>query len=116
MWVRGLKPSGHPNSKQVPFVAPYVGAWIETAISRLMYNNVNNVAPYVGAWIETYLFVLGYETLQSHPMWVRGLKLNILLDSLRYVESHPMWVRGLKQIQVHRTLVVVCRTLCGCVD
>ena len=36
-------------------VAPYVGAWIETAAA---YNNNvkrSTVAPYVGAWIETNL-------------------------------------------------------------
>ena len=34
------------------FVAPYVGAWIETQIILEPYQ-VNPVAPYVGAWIET---------------------------------------------------------------
>ena len=78
------------------------------------------VAPYVGAWIETSTNLNIYELEQSHPMWVRGLKL-ITLDD-RYVMlhvapyvgawietlflfgnfkiglSHPMWVRGLKLI------------------
>ena len=34
------------------YVAPYVGAWIETN-SDLFLESVNKVAPYVGAWIET---------------------------------------------------------------
>ena len=34
------------------WVAPYVGAWIETDLSLLM-NIEKAVAPYVGAWIET---------------------------------------------------------------
>ena len=33
-------------------VAPYVGAWIETVVVILNYND-ERVAPYVGAWIET---------------------------------------------------------------
>ena len=33
-------------------VAPYVGAWIETAMATGIYC-VATVAPYVGAWIET---------------------------------------------------------------
>ena len=35
--------------------------------------------------------------LQSHPVWVRGLKhrLNITICIVR--GSHPVWVRGLKQ-------------------
>ena len=75
----------------------------------------------------------------SHPMWVRGLKLQ---DFDRYFNlfhvapyvgawietgldvqnrfptvSHPMWVRGLKltvdgELREHCR----CRTLCGCVD
>ena len=34
------------------FVAPYVGAWIETVTREEIIQNFN-VAPYVGAWIET---------------------------------------------------------------
>ena len=34
------------------FVAPYVGAWIETCASRPLHSRFC-VAPYVGAWIET---------------------------------------------------------------
>ena len=33
-------------------VAPYVGAWIETSLSKLKRLSIL-VAPYVGAWIET---------------------------------------------------------------
>ena len=54
------------------------------------------VAPYVGAWIETEFDALGYEVTPSHPMWVRGLKLNLMLLDMRQPPSHPMWVRGLK--------------------
>ena len=36
------------------FVAPYVGAWIETC--KIAYcSQLVLVAPYVGAWIETLL-------------------------------------------------------------
>ena len=34
------------------FVAPYVGAWIET-YDAVQSKNLSPVAPYVGAWIET---------------------------------------------------------------
>ena len=34
------------------YVAPYVGAWIETALAAIAAQNPE-VAPYVGAWIET---------------------------------------------------------------
>ena len=73
-WVRGLKPTAKDMTMKVcsrrtlrgcvdwnstaelsalaTFVAPYVGAWIETraALSTLW---LEIVAPYVGAWIET---------------------------------------------------------------
>ena len=38
--------------EQAKKVAPYVGAWIETMLSRSM-SRPYRVAPYVGAWIET---------------------------------------------------------------
>ena len=34
MWVRGLKPMGDDALDSCVQVAPYVGAWIETAIGR----------------------------------------------------------------------------------
>ena len=55
-------------------VAPYVGAWIETWENNLKYQP-NRVAPYVGAWIETTKNTLPRMLQQSHPTWVRGLKL-----------------------------------------
>ncbi len=30
MWVRGLKRASYPLHGRLPYVAPYVGAWIET--------------------------------------------------------------------------------------
>ena len=73
MWVRGLKLMTHSMKRMTITVAPYVGAWIETALSPTP-----------------------YRLAKSHPMWVRGLKqlrACILRDIKR---SHPMWVRGLK--------------------
>ena len=37
---------------------------------------MQNVAPYVGAWIETPRRRCQPECSESHPTWVRGLKLN----------------------------------------
>ena len=51
-WVRGLKPFLGLSSKELYFVAPYVGAWIET-MKQLQLQVDTMVAPYVGAWIET---------------------------------------------------------------
>ena len=52
MWVRGLKQKDEHVLNRTYQVAPYVGAWIETTL-RKMLNEEDLVAPYVGAWIET---------------------------------------------------------------
>ena len=55
------------------------------------------VAPLVGAWIETAPEIRPYNAGASHPSWVRGLKLLVFDSNLLKNESHPSWVRGLKQ-------------------
>ena len=37
---------------QICVVAPFMGAWIETAIMDIL-RFADNVAPFMGAWIET---------------------------------------------------------------
>ena len=73
-WVRGLKLSCLIISVMVTFVAPYVGAWIET-LSLMVIHDEYGVAPYVGAWIETLPVKALVYRMMSHPTWVRGLKL-----------------------------------------
>ena len=50
-------------------------------------------------------------------MWVRGLKL-VFRDKPSFaMKSHPMWVRGLKLENVCVTKAAwASRTPCGCVD
>ena len=50
-WVRGLKQFGKVQSISAHLVAPYVGAWIETAMKEICNHS-----------------------FESHPTWVRGLK------------------------------------------
>ena len=96
-----------------------MGAWIETAY-WLKDSERSWVAPYVGAWIETAEHYALRLSGSSHPMWVRGLKLSIFAQTICFIHvapyvgawietkgmsgmkkcsprSHPMWVRGLKQ-------------------
>ena len=76
--------------------------------------------------------------MQSHPSWVRGLKLLCLGFGLALILSHPSWVRGLKQVYSRSTRIFrqshpswvrglkltadftqlkgLCRTPRGCVD
>ena len=55
------------------YVAPYVGAWIET-LKEVEPKYYWQVAPYVGAWIETLIQLRASAGILSHPTWVRGLK------------------------------------------
>ena len=92
-WVRGLKHHDRELHLLKDYVAPYVGAWIETDTSYC--NGVATwVAPYVGAWIETAIAGVVGGVKSSHPTWVRGLKLLVLLCASMFC----------------------CRTLRGCVD
>ena len=97
-----------------------------------------DVAPYVGAWIETAAPANHSAFVASHPMWVRGLKHHPEPHVIEQERSHPMWVRGLKRphhrllhgMAVSHPMWVrglklpwnnICtmrsrRTLCGCVD
>ena len=72
--MRGLKQLKKLDNGQALLVAPYVGAWIETAIAGV---------------------VGGVKS--SHPTWVRGLKHNAVASGYALGKSHPTWVRGLKQ-------------------
>ena len=74
MWVRGLKLTTEDSLSESLWVAPYVGAWIETWQILLSLKSAT-VAPYVGAWIETFDLHSRSALARSHPMWVRGLKL-----------------------------------------
>ena len=97
MWVRGLKQFEQTKCFKIIGVAPYVGAWIETCFCEIGHRqlvvapyvgawietyhtrrpgNDDRVAPYVGAWIETSRPYRKNPTALSHPMWVRGLKLD----------------------------------------
>ena len=93
MWVRGLKLMTHSMKRMTITVAPYVGAWIETSI-----------------------YLCSRLRIESHPMWVRGLKLVAICSAIVAFLSHPMWVRGLKHQRHYSRSVAGGRTLCGCVD
>ena len=58
-------------------VAPRVGAWIETEFKSARVSN-SLVAPRVGAWIETNFQEFGGQSHESPLAWGRGLKLPLL--------------------------------------
>ena len=94
-WVRGLKLVVLALLIVPYFVAPLVGAWIETDYP-IRHPQLPYVAPLVGAWIETKTAHTLASLSKSHPSWVRGLKLQYDSFVRIGVLSHPSWVRGLK--------------------
>ena len=92
----------------------------------------------MGAWIEMLVPDVAFETIESLPLWERGLKLrdlirvhclssslplwerglkssgNIKDDKVKW--SLPLWERGLKLLCKNVYLIVICRSPCGSVD
>ena len=136
VWVRGLKLFRLPMQASYN-VAPRVGAWIETT-SCSKACALFAVAPRVGAWIETQKEFCGACKPLSHPVWVRGLKLDHREPCVKcyrvapcvgaWIETSmitmqgttqnvaPCVVRGLKLRQQTTPSSSRRRTLCGCVD
>mgnify|MGYP007124221492 CR=1 FL=1 len=56
------------------------------------------------------------RVLMSHPVRVRGLKHPICQMEADLLPSHPVRVRGLKRLDIIRISLKPCRTPCGCVD
>ena len=113
-WVRGLK-----HRKQTPIVKGQRShpTWVRGLKLSVPYEQrFAYVAPYVGAWIETNVRFAPCDKLQSHPTWVRGLKRSLNDDLIVYMESHPTWVRGLKLGKFDHYIFSNSRTLRGCVD
>ena len=85
-----------------------MGAWIETKEAKSVFFIVW-VAPYVGAWIETHNDVFSCAPGMSHPTWVRGLKLcypckdGVVLFVAPYVGA---WIETPMIIQVIRNYLV----------
>ena len=63
----------HGLGYSVDYVAPHVGAWIET-LDNDVFQAATSVAPHVGAWIETSWFSMLPSPVRSRPTWARGLK------------------------------------------
>ena len=98
-------------------VAPRVGAWIETLIFT-QYDIRGTVAPRVGAWIET-LFLhrfpeQGCRVAPRVGAWIETTPRHAVMHDP--AESHPVWVRGLKLKNCYCNLFLLRRTPCGCVD
>ena len=95
VWVRGLKQeSGRREAKSGRSHPVWVRGLKPCRL--LGFNGCHLVAPRVGAWIETIISKGGFRSELSHPVWVRGLKLPLVTHDNSIYRSHPVWVRGLK--------------------
>ena len=87
-------------------VAPFVGAWIETPITRLVFTSFV-VAPFVGAWIETNTIRANIENSLVAPFvgaWIETLMRSV---AIKYgISSLPSWERGLKQLDLTFTTLM----------
>ena len=123
---------------RIVYVAPRVGAWIETSVQSADLSHMY-VAPRVGAWIETAYSLTSRLRIKSHPVWVRGLKLNNNLEEGQsttvaprvgaWIETHVIvsiynkkkvaprvgaWIETYPRCNYTNELFR--RTPCGCVD
>ena len=73
MWVRGLKHLLSYFNKLKNMSHPMWVRGLKLILLRL-FTLLALVAPYVGAWIETATALRTLADIRSHPMWVRGLK------------------------------------------
>ena len=99
----------------VSSVAPYVGAWIETLSNRPVLNSDESHPTWVRG-LKLAIFVTISSIITSHPTWVRGLKQLLLCKHKHHILSHPTWVRGLKRQVFSKHCDDSRRTLRGCVD
>ena len=95
VWVRGLKLGGVDVGGQAARSHPVWVRGLKRFVNKFMANG-QYVAPRVGAWIETAFEKNTSSIRKSHPVWVRGLKQFHLFFSFFSDVSHPVWVRGLK--------------------
>ena len=70
----------------------------------------------MGVWIETTMRTEARGLQMSHPVWVCGLKLAIVLVGIIRDMSHPVWVCGLKRGRPPEPSTCRRHTLYGCVD
>ena len=71
------------------------------------------------AWVcglKLFLIVNTVHFFWSHPAWVCGLKHDCTYSLLQISSSHPAWVCGLKLPPFSHLALRLCHTLRGCVD
>ena len=89
-----------------------------SGLNLLIYNMLLDIESHP-AWVcglKLPVLLLCTSPWESHPAWVCGLKQRSC-QTFRYKErSHPAWVCGLKQTCIVITIYYSSHTLRGCVD
>ena len=70
---RGLKSTVYQIQRNLEYVAPLAGAWIEIIFMKQVLM-IERVAPLAGAWIEIRKQIYVCRTIRSLPLRERGLK------------------------------------------
>ena len=102
-WVRGLKPFIMTTVFPPFYVAPHVGAWIETKSGLSTRGRTSTSHPTWVRGLKRPSCRACKRPGTSHPTWVRGLKPRGGATLLRQGLSHPTWVRGLKPVGFRAT-------------
>ena len=55
----------------------------------------------MGVWIETYLYPFGYALRMSHPSWVCGLKLVLVVILKRLAKVTPFVGVWIETVKIH---------------
>ena len=97
------------------WVAPRVGAWIET-VTKGKDDGTTTVAPRVGAWIETPHLLEKIRRCEVAPRVGAWIETTAGENGTFKSKSHPVWVRGLKHMTISLISLTTSRTPCGCVD
>ena len=114
-WVRGLKRWCYPVPVSCRSRTPRGCVDWNYCLTKI--NYLNYVAPLVGAWIETWNPKRVYRHAQSHPSWVRGLKpcsSDILQDDSVVAPLVGAWIETERRST--RPARSLSRTPRGCVD
>ena len=96
-WARGLKPGMAAILASGLWVAPHVGAWIETYARSSMSVWICASRPTWARGLKRASNHRSCPLQSSRPTWARGLKLCNKNIALAEVWSRPTWARGLKR-------------------
>ena len=97
------------DSPFVPGVALYMGAWIETCQPHPVVAGWRRRTLYGCVDWNNEVYSRCLDTILSHSIWVRGLKLSVGGSQVVVLRSHSIWVRGLKRVR-NATLRTIVRS------